>query len=92
MLGISLSGYGLMVVGNIVSENTSTGINCTGSGISLLENVVSDNGGYGFNISYVCTSCVYLFDRNTAYNNGNGTLNGVPVLAVWGINSGPGFP
>ena len=90
--GISLSGNGFMVTNNVVGSNTSDGIYCTGSGHSLIGNVVTDNGGYGFAISGACTSCPYLLDRNTAYHNTAGTLNGIPILAKFGINAGVGWP
>ncbi|MHB8067038.1 MAG: right-handed parallel beta-helix repeat-containing protein [Desulfobaccales bacterium] len=89
--GITLTGYGCMVTGNVVSKNGLRGIACGGSGNSLIGNVVVDNATHGFYLS-TGASAYYLIDRNTAYNNTSGTLNGIPPAAKFGVNAGPGFP
>jgi parallel beta-helix repeat protein len=90
--GISVgSAYGCMVTGNVVCKNGLRGIAITGSGHSLVGNVVVDNTGNGFFLSLGATA-YYLIDRNTAYNNTSGTLNGTPPAAKFGVNAGPGFP
>lgn len=89
--GIGLTGYGCMVTGNVVSNNGLRGIACGGSGNSLVGNVVADNAGHGFFLT-LTAGHPYLIDRNTAYNNTSGTLNGIPVDAKFGVNAGPGFP
>jgi hypothetical protein len=89
--GIGLTGNGCMITGNVVSKNGLRGIACGGSGNSLVGNVVVDNAGHGFYLSTGATA-YYLIDRNTAYNNTSGTLNGIPPAAKFGVNAGPGFP
>ena len=89
--GIMMSGNGCMITGNVVSKNGQRGINCTGSGNSLIGNAVVDNVDYGFFLS-LGASIPYLIDRNTAYNNTAGNLNGIPPDAKFGLNAGPGFP
>jgi parallel beta-helix repeat protein len=89
--GISIgSAYGCMVTGNVVCKNGLRGIACTGSGHSLIGNVVVDNTTHGFYLS-LGANAYYLIDRNTAYNNASGTLNGIPPAAEFGVNAGPGF-
>ena len=99
--GISIhSGQSGKIRDNVVCGNGSNGIDCTGYGYpgegvsnySLINNVVANNGHCGFNISYLSARGVYLFDGNTAYNNGSGSLNGIPPEARFGVNAGPGFP
>lgn len=89
--GIALTGYGCKITRNVVSKNGLRGIACNGSGDSLVGNVVVDNATHGFYLS-TGASAYYLIDRNTAYNNTSGTLNGVPPAATFGVNAGPGFP
>lgn len=88
-IGLSLTGYGCLVTSNTVCANGSMGISCTGDGHSLIGNVVTNNAGAGFNLSYVGPGPYrYLLDRNTAYNNTGGNLNGSPPGAAWGVNAG----
>ena len=89
--GIIVSGKGSMITDNVVSKNSQRGIHCTGAGSSLVGNVVVDNGDYGFFLN-LNASVPYLIDRNTAYNNTAGNINGIPPAAKFGINAGPGFP
>lgn len=84
------AGYGCMVTGNVSCKNGLRGISC-GEGSSLVGNVVADNNTHGFNLSLTAGK-VYLIDRNTAYNNTSGSLNGTPPAAKFGVNAGPGFP
>ncbi len=91
--GISIfANEGCMVTGNVVCGNGGSGIYCTGKGHSLLNNVVVNNTGFGFNLSFAWADAVYLIDRNTAFNNTGGTLNGIPPSAKFGVNAGTGFP
>jgi hypothetical protein len=89
--GIIVSAKGSMITDNVVSKNAQRGIHCTGEGSSLVGNVVVDNGDYGFFLN-LNASVPYLVDRNTAYNNTAGNLNGIPPDAKFGLNAGPGFP
>ena len=85
-------GRGCKISDNVVCDNGANGIACTGYGNSLINNVVANNGDYGFNLSYLIDTAVYLIVGNTAYNNGGGSLNGIPPAARFGVNAGPGFP
>ena len=75
-----------MINGNVVNSNGSTGIDCT-SGGNLIGNVVYGNTGYGFNLSYLSND-YFVIDRNTVFQNGSGSLNGVPANASFGVNAG----
>jgi parallel beta-helix repeat protein len=89
--GIGLNASGSMVTHNVVCKNGLRGIAVGGAGNSLVGNVVTDNGTHGFYLTLTAGN-PYLIDRNTAYNNPSGTLNGIPADAKFGVNAGPGFP
>jgi parallel beta-helix repeat protein len=89
--GIGLNASGCMITGNVVCKNGLRGIAVGGAGNSLVGNVVTDNGTHGFYLTLTAGN-PYLIDRNTAYNNPSGTLNGIPADAKFGVNAGPGFP